>query len=97
MSHEEIREAMEHVIGLEPSLHQDGEALPTEFVEDHQDLDWTGIARAVCYEVRGPDMVTMGGLSMRQTPSLSHRRPRLGCFWGTFSPSLFQKEKILCL
>ena len=38
MGHEEIREAMEHVIGVEPSLHQDGEALPTEFVDDGQDL-----------------------------------------------------------
>ncbi len=27
-----------------------------------------------------------GGLSLRQDPSLSHSRPRLGCLAGTFSP-----------
>jgi hypothetical protein len=32
MGHEEIRESMEHVIGVEPSLHQDGQAhyLPSQ-------------------------------------------------------------------
>lgn len=61
MGHEEIGQTMEYVIGVEPSLHQDGEALPTEFVDDRQQPDRTTIVRAVCHEVIGPDMGTMGG------------------------------------
>ena len=53
MGHEEMREAMEHVIGVEPSLHQDGEALPTEFIVERQDLDSMAIVRAPCREVTG--------------------------------------------
>ena len=34
VGYEEIREAMEHVIGAKLSLHHDGQALPTEFVDD---------------------------------------------------------------
>ena len=32
------------------------------------------------------------GRSLTQEPSLSHNRPRLGCFRGTFSPSLRQSR-----
>jgi hypothetical protein len=61
MGHEEIRQTMEYVIGVEPSLHQDGEALPTEFVYDRQDLEGTTVVSAVLHKVVGPDMVAMGG------------------------------------
>jgi hypothetical protein len=32
MGHKEIREAIEHVIGIVPSLHEDIQNLPTELV-----------------------------------------------------------------
>ena len=61
MGHEEISQAVEHVISIELSVDHDVEALPTEFVYDRQDPDRTTILRAVLHKVVGPDMVTMGG------------------------------------
>ncbi len=48
MGHEEVREAMEHVIGAQLSLNHNGEALSTEFVYDRQNLDGAAVVRAVC-------------------------------------------------
>jgi hypothetical protein len=39
MGHEELREAMEHVIGPQLSLNHNGEALSTEFVDKRKYLD----------------------------------------------------------
>lgn len=61
VGHEEVREAMEHVIGAQLSLNHNGEALSTEFVDNRQYLDWTTVVSAVCHEIIGPDMVAMGG------------------------------------
>jgi NAD-dependent SIR2 family protein deacetylase len=51
---------MEHIIGVKSSLHEYGEALPTEFVDDRQHLDGTTIVCAVCHKVIRPDVVAMG-------------------------------------
>ena len=50
----------------------------------HESETLTGIARD-----RGQATGRLGQAGRRrmQDPSLSHSRPRLGCFWGTFSPS----------
>ena len=81
MGHEEIREAMEHVIGVEPSFHQDGKALPTEIIDDHQDLDGTTVVRAVSHEIIGTDVVAMGGpepvTDLFHAPSLRQNDLRL--------------------
>ncbi len=61
MAHEQIREVMEYVIGVEPSLHNDSEALPTEFVDDGQYLDRLPIVRTVCHEIISPDMIAVHG------------------------------------
>lgn len=59
MGHKRVCEAMEHVIGVEPSLYQDGDALPTEFIDDRQNLYGMAVMRALCHEVIGSDIVTM--------------------------------------
>ncbi len=61
MGHEEIGQAMEHVISVQFSFNHDVEALPTEFVYDREDPDGTAIMGAVLHKVIGPDMVAMGG------------------------------------
>jgi hypothetical protein len=61
MGHEEIGQAMEHVISDEFSVNHDSEALPTEFVYDREDPDGTAIMGAVLHKVIGPDMVAVGG------------------------------------
>jgi hypothetical protein len=77
MDHEEIREAMDHIIGVEPSLHEDGEALPTEFVDDRQHLEGTPIVCAVCHKVIGPDVVAMGGPEPDARPIVEPEPPTL--------------------
>jgi len=52
---------MEHVIGLELSLNDNGETLSTEFLDNRQNFDWTTVMGAVCHEIIGPDMMAMGG------------------------------------
>jgi hypothetical protein len=42
------------------------------------------------HEVVAPDMVLPLRSEPHELPSLSQRRPRLGCFFGTFRPSRFQ-------
>ena len=88
MGHEEIREAMEHVIGVEPSLHEDGEALPTEFIDDRQHLDGTTIVGAVCHKVIGPDVVAMGGPEPDTRPVVEPEPSTLGLFPRNFQPLL---------
>jgi len=61
MGHEEVCEAMEHVIGAQLSLNHNGEALSTEFVYDIQCFYWATIVSTVCHEIIGPDMMAMGG------------------------------------
>jgi hypothetical protein len=61
VGHEEICEAMEHVIGAKLSLHHNVQALPTEFVDDRQDLEGTAVVRAVCHKIIGPNVMAMGG------------------------------------
>jgi len=60
VGHEEIREAIQYVIRIEPSFHYDVQALSAEFVDDRQHLDAAAIMRAVFDKIIGPDMVTMG-------------------------------------
>lgn len=80
-------DAMEHVFGIEASLHDDAEARSTEFVYDSPDLDSTAVVRTVFHKIIGTEMVTMVGLSLTHDPSWSHKRPCLGRVWGTLSPS----------
>jgi hypothetical protein len=85
---EEIREAMEHIIGVEPSLYEDGEALSTEFVDDRQHLDGTTIVGAVLYEVKGPDVVAMGGPEPDTRSIVEPEPPTLGLFLRNLQPLL---------
>jgi hypothetical protein len=88
VGHKQIREAVEHVIGVEPSLHQDGQALPTEFVYDCQDPDGTTVVRAVLHKIRGPDVVAMGGPEPDTRPIVEPKPPPLGLFLRNLQPLL---------
>ena len=88
MDHEEIRKEMEHIIGVEPSLHEDGEALPTEFIDDRQHLDGTTIVGAVCHKVIGPDVVAMGGAEPDTRPVVEPEPSTLGLFPRNLQPLL---------
>ena len=88
MGHEEIREAMEHIIGVEPPVHPDGEALPTEFVDDRQHLEGTTIMGAVLYKVIGPDVVAMGGPEPDARPVVEPQPSTLWLFLRNLQPLL---------
>ena len=88
MGHEEIREAMEHVIGVELSLHHDVEALPTEFVDDGQDLDRTAVVGAVCHKIVGPDVVAMSGPEPDTRPIVEPQTSAFGLLLGNLQPLL---------
>ena len=88
VGHEEIREAMEHIIGVEPPLHHDGEALPTEFVDDRQDLEGTAIVSAVFHKIIGPDMVTMGGPEPDTRPIIEPQTSAFRLLLGNLQPLL---------
>jgi hypothetical protein len=88
MGHEEIREAMKHVIRVEPSLHQDGETLATEFVDDRQHLDRTTIVRVIYHEVIGPDVVAMGGPEPDTRPIIEPQTSPFALLLGNLQPLL---------
>ncbi len=88
MGHKELREAMEHVIGLELSLNHDGEALSTEFVDNRQCLDWTTVVSPVCHEIIGPDMVAMGGPEPDTRPIVEPETSAFGLLLGNLQPLL---------
>jgi hypothetical protein len=94
---EEIREAMEHIIGVEPSLYEDGEALSTEFVDDRQHLDGTTIVGAVLYEVIGPDMVAMRWPEPDTRPIVEPEPPTLGLFLSNLQPPIFLSTSVIGL
>ncbi len=88
VGHEEIREAMEHVIGAQPSLHHNVEAFPTEFVNDRQNLDGTAVMSAVCHKIIGPDMVAMGGPEPHTRPIVEPQTSAFGLLLGNLQPLL---------
>jgi hypothetical protein len=88
VGHKEIREALEDVIGFEVSVYHNGEALSTEFVDDRQYLNRTAVASAVCHEIIGPDMMTMGGPEPDTRPIIEPRTSSLGLLLGNFQPLL---------
>jgi hypothetical protein len=88
VGHEEIREAMEDVIGAQLSLHHDVQALPTEFVDDSQYLDGTAVVSAVCHEIIGPDMVAMGGPEPHTRTIVEPKTSSFGLLLGNFQPLL---------
>jgi hypothetical protein len=88
MGHEEIREAMEHVIGVELSLNHNGEALSTEFVDDRQDLEGTAVVRAVCHKIIGPDVMAMGGPEPDTRPIVEPQTSAFGLLLRNLQPLL---------
>jgi hypothetical protein len=88
MGHEEIREAMEHVVGFELSLHHNGEAFSTEFIYDIQYFDWATIVSTVCHEIIGPDMMAMGGPEPDTRPIVEPETSAFGLFLRNLQPLL---------
>jgi hypothetical protein len=88
VGYEEIREAMEDVVGAQPSLHQDIQALTTEFVYDRQDLDRTAVVSAVCHKIIRPDMVAMRGPEPDTRPIVEPETSSLGLLLGNLQPLL---------
>ena len=84
---EEIGQHIDHVDGLQLARHPDRQALMRELVQDVKHAILPSIMRAVLDEVVGPHVIAMLGPQAMHEPSVNHRRPRFGCFWGTFSPS----------
>ena len=87
MLHEQIGEHREHVIALELTLDMDRQAFPAMLVDDCEHPERLPIMGAIRDEVIAPDMAAITRSQAQHDPSLSHSRPRLGCFCGTFSPS----------
>jgi len=88
VGHEEVGKAMEHIVGIEPSLHYHVEALPTEFIYDRQDLDETAVVSAVFYKIIGPDMVPMGGPEPDTRPIVEPQTSSFGLLLGNLQPLL---------
>ncbi len=88
MGHEEVREAMKHIIGAQLSLNHNGEALSTEFVDNCQYLDWTAVVSAVCHEIIGPDMVAMAGPEPDTRPIVEPETSSFGLLLRNLQPLL---------
>ncbi len=65
----------------------DHQALTRRFIDQVQHAHTASIVSPRADEVIAPDMVRVVGLSRTHEPSLSHKRPRGFCLFGTFSPS----------
>ncbi len=88
MGHEELREAMEHIIGAQLSFNHNGEALSTEFVDNREHLDWTTVMSAVCHEIVGPDVVAMGGPEPDTGPIVEPQTSAFGLLLRNLQPLL---------
>jgi hypothetical protein len=88
VGNKEIGEAMKHVIGSEASLHDDVEALPTEFVNDRQDLDKSAVVSAVFDKIIGPDMMAMGGPEPHTRPIIEPQTSAFGLLLRNLQPLL---------
>ena len=86
MGHEVISEAMEDVIGIERSLHHDVQALPTEFVDDGQDLDRKAVVSAVCHKIGGPYVLGMRGPEPDTRPIVEAQTSAFGLLLGNLQP-----------
>jgi hypothetical protein len=92
---EQIRQDVDDVDRLEPARHANGEAFVGELVDDVEQANFAPVMDALLEKVVEPALAKAGdqtwlGRSARSRmhdPSFSHRRPRLGCLAGTFSPS----------
>jgi len=79
---------MEHIIGTKLSLHHVVQALPTEFVDNRQDLDGAAVIGAVCDEIIRPDMVAMGGPEPHARPIVEPERSAFRLLLRNFQPLL---------
>jgi hypothetical protein len=82
----EIGKVTQRVIGVELSLRQDGDALPTESIDDRQTLYGMAIMRAICHDVIGRDVVAMGGPEPDTRPMVEPQPCTLGLFLGNLQP-----------
>src|SRR3954470_15114852 len=77
------------------AIHADGQALVRELVDDVEQAELAAIVGALLDEVVGPDVVAVLEPQPNAGPVREHSHPRLGCFWGTLSPSLRQIRSTL--
>lgn len=57
--HKEVREAVEHVIGSQPSFDIDGQTFPRVFVHNGEEFHRSPILGPCRHEVVGPHMIRM--------------------------------------
>jgi hypothetical protein len=88
VDHKEIRKALENVIGIEPSVHDDVEALSAKFVYDRQDLEGTAIVSTVLHKIIRPDMVAMSRSEPDTRPIIEPQTSPLGLLLRNFQPLL---------
>ena len=67
-----------------------------ELVDDVEHAVLPAIVGAVLDEVVGPDVIGMLRPQPDARPLVSQSRPRLGCFWGTFSPHAARPARPAC-
>ena len=85
---EEIGERLKHVVGLQAAGNHDRQALPGELVDHRQHPDRSAIMGPGSHDVIGPDMVGPVRPQPEDGAVVEPQAPRLGCRFGTFSPSL---------
>ena len=59
MLDEQVGQALQHIVGPQPSCHHDGQAAPRELVDHAQHAERPPILGPILHEVVGPDMVGM--------------------------------------
>jgi hypothetical protein len=88
MGHEEIREAMEHIIGCELPVHYKSEALTREFVHHRQNFYRPFVMRSVRHEIISPDVVAVQWPETDTRPVIEPEPSALWLFLRNLQPLL---------
>ena len=86
MGYEEIGQAVEHVVGSEPSRNDDRQAPARELVEHNEHAEGATILSPILDEVVGPDVVRTLGSEAHARPIVEPKTAPFRLFHWHFQP-----------
>jgi hypothetical protein len=88
MLNKELCDAAQHIIRLQSSFYNNGQALTAVLINDREHLDGPPVMCAVCHKIIRPDMVSMGRSKTNTRPVIEPKTPPFRLLLGNFETLL---------
>jgi hypothetical protein len=88
MLNKELCDAAQHIIRLQSSFYNNGQALTAVLINDREHLDRSTIVDTICHKIIRPDMVSMGRSKTNTRPVIEPKTPPFRLFLWNFETLL---------